>query len=129
MAFDGITDVAGNMWHSSNVKSWIQFDFGEEFLVRGIRMYPDFKNKNYDYTRSIPKVFNILGSNDGANYTILFQSTDRSGYTPGVDQYVECMFLDNLTKYRYYKIDCDINYEGTYYACIADIQFYLKANI
>lgn len=126
MAFDGIIGVDGNMWHSPNVKSWIQFDFGKEILIKGIRMYAHANTSSFEYTKCLPKVFSILGSKDGNTYTNLFTSNDGSMYTPGVDLFSECMFSDNSIKYRYYKIDCDLNYIGNYYTVIADIQFYLS---
>ncbi len=127
LAFDGDHTTPQNLWHSQNVRSWIQFDFGQQVLVKGIRMYPEESNEN-TWRVAIPKVFTILGSNDGLNYVTLFESTDGGGYTPTIYVARECIFSDNYKNYRIYKIDCDINYNETYYACISEIEFYLDPN-
>lgn len=128
-AFDGNTTTHNNMWFVANYSSnwqWIQLDIGKQILVKGIKMY--FPETDAPETIYFPKIFNIQASNDGVNYTTLFESTDGGGYTPEIGVPRECMFNDNAVKYRYYKVNCGLNYNGDYHVYIGDIQFYLNAN-
>lgn len=131
-AFDNsLSDLpngGNNAWITSNgvVTGWIQLDFGASTSVNVFNLTPRQNVTANVGINSMPKKFNLLGSNDGSNYETIksYNNEYWSNHTQG-RQFV----LDSTVKYRYYKLDILENNGGSLYVAIGEIAFGIKREV
>ena len=122
-AFDGVPTTdnygTGGMWYGSDFESnqWIQFDFGRETVVKGIKINPSWTT----WGCASPKDFKIVGSNDAGEWTDVLEV--HSDHPANMGEYDEYLFPENC-EFQIYRILCGINYAGTNTASFGDIQFF-----
>ncbi|MGN4125840.1 discoidin domain-containing protein [Lysinibacillus sphaericus] len=125
-AFDdslvGASNGADNTWITTNgVRTgWIQLDFGTPTKVNLFRLTPRQNGVTNVGIDSMPKNFNLLGSNNGVDYDIIKNYVNESWVHHTQNrQFV----LDKVVDYRYYKIDVLENNGGSLYMAIGEISF------
>ena len=122
-AFDGVPTTdnygAGGMWYGSDFESnqWIQFDFGRETVVKGIKINPSWTT----WGCASPKDFKIVGSNDAEDWSDVLEV--HSNLPANMGEYDEYLFPENC-EFQIYRILCGKNYAGTDTASFGDIQFF-----
>ena len=101
-AFDGST---ATKWFNENdgPTGWLQYDFGFDNAWTVVRY--DLSSAN-DVPGRDPRDWQLLGSNDGANWTVLDTQTDETF----VSRYLTKQYLIvNSAAYRYYRLNITAN--------------------
>ena len=93
-AFDNLLNVGSDMWWATDLPAWIQYNFTSAVVVNSISML-GYTNSSYD-----PKDIDVLGSNDGTNYTLLYTNASL----PHLNGGWVTVYFNNTTSYSQYKI-------------------------
>lgn len=117
-AFDG---NASTMWHGNNVEGqWIAINFNQKTVIKGVSMM-SLIGGSFDYSKTLPKVFTVYGSDDGETWEAIQTITNSQQPQSGVAQFFE---FDKAANFNAYKIQMDgKNWENTNYFCANEIQF------
>lgn len=100
-AFNGTNSGETDSWISLNtVTGWLQINYGSQKRVNKVSITS--RNVASTSVSSSPKDFNILGSNDGINFTMLGQFKNEVNW--GINETRDFRFINN-NYYQYYKID------------------------
>lgn len=123
--FDNVSTRSGS-WvaPSTNGSAWVAYDYGagnsrvvSHYSMRAISSNPSAN----DISNDSPKSWNLEGSNDGTNYTVLhtvnnaplWSATETRLYT-----------TTNVTSYRYYRINVLTSQGGATWITINEINLY-----
>ena len=84
--------------------SWVQFQFNEGAKV--VNAYRVYGLTSYDYATRDPKDFQLDGSNDGTNWTLLDSQSNQTSWGDHEARFFE---FTNRTPYSYYKFTITAN--------------------
>jgi len=123
--FDGVGTRSGS-WiaPSTNGAAWVMYDYGSgnskvvtHYSMRAISSNPSAN----DISNDSPKSWNLEGSNDGVNFTILHTVTGAALWAASeVRQYT----TTNTSAYRYYRINVTASQGGATWLTINEIWLY-----
>lgn len=110
LAFDNLVNTfAHSNGFTDDTVWWIQFDFGKPTATNAIRILARQETK---YISQSPSTGEILGSNDGNKWDILYSFSNVP--TPEEQTYQTYEF-ENSRRYRYYRLSVNkTNYTDTY---------------
>lgn len=103
MAFDN--PDAGSIWKpTTNQSGYIQIQAPAAFVCDGYSIQQSVTNDDntYSITDYSPGAFQLLGSNDGTNWTQLDARVGYNGYANRVSDFFE---ISNTTAYSYYRLN------------------------
>ena len=104
---DGSLTDSNSRWlanKSTLPNSWVQFQFNEGAKV--VNAYRVYGLTSYDYATRDPKDFQLEGSNDGTNWTLLDSQSNQTSWGDHEARFFE---FTNRTPYSYYKFTITAN--------------------
>lgn len=125
MAFNN--DNADRWASNTSSARWIQFDFGSPTVVGGISFTVPGLENGFDYSQAFPKKFKIFGTNDGIDYTLVFENDLNTETKPVA--YIPKEYTFDPVQFSMYKFQVEsgvTNWWSEYpnYIQIAEFQFY-----
>lgn len=123
-------DNKNTFWHSSDQSgSWIAIDFGTKTSVHGVQITPYVLSTNETYTKAIPKLFSVYGSDDGSEWVKVFTNNPSNEVMPTDGTPREYTFTS--IRFRHYKIQAEsLNWLNNNFFTPAEIKFYrLKTEV
>ena len=118
MVFDNVFSGDTYRWLVNKKSCWAAYEFEVPTVVNAYGIW------NANTTSSpgprAPKDFQVLGSNDGANWTTLDQQTGETGW---VQAEMRLYRFDNATAYKRYQFNVSTN-NGDTYTQIHELEFY-----
>lgn len=128
-AFQDYESNAGDSWRVSagNSTGWIQIDFGVGKKANKIYVKSHLDGATGSLLTTCPKNFEILGSNDGAIFTLLGEVKNQVDWKSVESREFE---FKNANSYRYYRVNVKENNGYVGYLNIGRIKFeYDEKNI
>jgi len=122
-AFNGTNSGGVDYWCTTvGTTGWVQINYGRRVYANSVELTAHLNSATV--VTGMPKDFNILGSNDGINFTELLKVTNQVGW--GFAETREFNF--NITEpYQYYRIQV-LSENGYGYVTISEILFRYKSN-
>lgn len=121
--YKGYNAFGSGTWHTKNnsQKHWLQWQsLTEPVLLQKIA----FSSQNDGSYNWWPTEFTIEASNNGSEWTVL--ATKTISYDRYTDSYVQVEFLNNETKYSYFKLNITKCIDN--YVAIKSLQCIIKTN-
>jgi F5/8 type C domain len=114
-AFNRLNNSVVESWYADGSTGWLQVDFGTE---KKIVSYSIASNSNYNMYS--PKKWEILGSNNNQDWTVLDSRENETNWSNfEIRKYV----FTNTSAYRYYRINIAENNGGTFLS-IGEMEYF-----
>lgn len=124
LSFDGIVTNDGLGWGSVNSpQGSLGIDFGKKTQINAVAMY---SGESEGWCTYMPKEFQILGSNNNVDYTVIKTITNQTNWRILEGR----TFEFKTSNYRYYKIKTlNNNNNGNGHTNIKEMKFLLSTNV
>lgn len=109
-----VDDNTSSYWAASTTTGWWKYDFGTTRIIQRVTIQARTSSANQS-----PKTFTIEGSNNDSDWDVLYTAANETGWT--VSQVRTFTFADNITAYRYYRINVTAN-DGGALLSMAEVQ-------
>lgn len=104
--FDNVGTRAGGTWFTNTgvTTAWVRYDYGSGVskVVSHYSIRPISSNPATDDGAGSPKTWNLEGSNDGTNFTVLHTVTNAPTWVASEERVYT---TTNVTAYRYYRLN------------------------